>query len=251
MDKEIRRLLLEAIYHAGSGHPGGSLSCVEILVWLYFHQMGKDDTFILSKGHAAPALYAAWVAMGKYEKSELMGLRKLGSSAQGHPSFLHTPDCVASTGSLGQGLSTAVGIALGKKRTGQPGQIYVLIGDGEMQEGIVWECLIIASHHKLTNLTVILDYNKMQSDALNSEISELEPLAEKVRSFGFAPILVNGHDLDEFEAVNVAQLWEAPKFVIAHTVKGQGVSYMANDPAWHGSVTLTAGQLDQALKELA
>lgn len=258
---ETRRLSIAAIYHATSGHPGGSLSCADILAVLYGHELGIDaanaaspdrNRFVLSKGHAAPALYAAWASFGLMEKKTALALRKLGSVAQGHPHALDAPLSETSTGSLGQGFSVAIGMALGLRHQAKTARAYALLGDGELQEGEIWEGAMCAAHHKLANLCAIVDYNKLQSDDRNAAIMGLEPLAQKWRAFGWHAIEVPGHDipalcaaLDEARAI----AWR-PTVVIAHTIKGKGVPYMEDQPLWHGSVKLTREQTETALTAL-
>lgn len=258
--RRIRRHALMAIHAAESGHPGGCLSCADLLAVLWSGDMGDSlkngadparNRFILSKGHAAPALYAVAAEAGLIPRQELLGLRKLGHRLQGHPSVLATPWAETSSGSLGQGFSVALGLAMGLRYQGHASRVFVMLGDGEMQEGEVWEAAMCAAHHKLGQLTAIVDYNKMQSDALNEEILGLEPLADKWRAFGWRVEEIDGHDFGQItralaEATEVAR----PCVVIAHTHKGKGVSFMENSPAWHGSVKLKDGELRQALEEL-
>ncbi len=255
--RTIRRHALMAIHAAASGHPGGCLSCADLLAHLWRPQAPPTgepgrDAFILSKGHAAPALYAAAAGAGVIAPSEQGGLRKLGSSLQGHPSVRSTPWALASTGSLGQGFSVALGLALGWRYRGRKERVFALLGDGELQEGQVWETAMCAAHHRLGKLVAIVDYNKMQSDATNAEILALEPLAAKWRAFGWRVSEIDGHD---HGAIAAALDWArrdegAPAVIIAHTVKGQGVGYMAGSPAWHGSVRLSDDDLARALRDL-
>jgi len=259
--REIRRLAVAAIYHATSGHPGGSLSCADILSVLYGNELGIDasnaaspdrNRFVMSKGHAAPALYAAWASFGLLDRKTALSLRKLNSVAQGHPHVLDLPLAETSTGSLGQGFSAAIGMALGLRHQKKSARIYALLGDGELQEGEVWEGAMCAAHHRLSNLCAIIDYNKLQSDDRNEAIMGLEPLAQKWRAFGWHTLEISGHDiaaitaaLDEARAIN----WR-PTVIIAHTIKGQGVPYMEDQPLWHGSVKLTREQAETALVSL-
>lgn len=253
---ECRRNTLFEIYHAKSGHPGGSLSCVDLLVGL-FSLENKANTlpdlkFILSKGHAAPALYAVAAEFGVLKKSELITFRKMNSKLQGHPHIGTTPWIGSSTGSLGQGFSVGIGMALGYRHKGLKHRVYALLGDGELQEGEIWEGAMSASHFKLDNFCAIVDYNKMQSDSTNAEIMALEPLSDKWHAFGWNVLEINGHNFDEIEvALNQANSCIGkPTVIIAHTTKGYGVSYMAGIPSWHGSVTLKKDELERALRDL-
>ena len=258
---EIRRLTVAAIYHAGSGHPGGSLSCADILAVLYGTVLSLPqadrpdhdrDRFILSKGHAAPALYATWAAFGLMPRAEVLTLRKLGSRAQGHPHVLDEALAESSTGSLGQGFSVAIGMAMGLRLQNRSARIYALLGDGELQEGEVWEGAMCAAHYGLSNLCTIVDYNKLQSDDRNAAIMGLEPLAQKWRAFGWNALEINGHDIDGIIASFDAARCERtlPTVIIAHTTKGKGVPYMEDQPPWHGSVKLTLEQIETALAAL-
>jgi transketolase len=259
--REIRRLSIAAIYHATSGHPGGSLSCADILSVLYGSELGINartatspdrNRLVLSKGHAAPALYAAWVSFGLMDTNVALSLRKLGSVAQGHPHIVDTPLAETSTGSLGQGFSVAIGMALGLRHQRKTARVYAVLGDGELQEGEVWEGAMCAAHHRLSNLCAIIDHNKLQSDDRNEAIMGLEPLAQKWRAFGWATLEISGHDI----AAILAALGEAratpdrPTVLIAHTVKGKGVPDMEDQPLWHGSVRLTRAQTEAALAAL-
>ncbi len=258
---DIRRYSLMAIHAAESGHPGGCLSCADLLAWLWGSEKGASfaeqtnperHRFVMSKGHAAPALYAVAAEAGLIPHRELLGLRKLGHPLQGHPSVVSTPWAETSTGSLGQGFSVALGMAMGLRYQGRRAEVSVLLGDGEMQEGEVWEAAMCAAHHRLTHLTAIIDYNKMQSDALNEEIMGLAPLADKWRAFGWHVVEIDGHDFAEMDrAFCGASQCDKPAVVIAHTLKGKGVSFMEGSPAWHGSVKLKDGELRTALEELA
>ncbi|NWH08251.1 MAG: transketolase [Alphaproteobacteria bacterium] len=257
----IRRLALAAIYQAGSGHPGGALSCADLLACLYGTELyfpGNNpahpgrDRFVLSKGHAAPALYAAWAAIGLARHEDVVTLRKLGSPMQGHPHVLDLPLCETSTGSLGQGFSAAIGMALGLRMKRLSARTYVMLGDGELQEGEVWEGAMFAAHHRLSNLCALIDYNKMQSDDLNERIMGLEPLAEKWRAFGWHVEEVNGHRVPEIlDALRMAAgVADRPSVIIAHTIKGKGVAQMEGNPAWHGSVKLSREQIEAAMRNL-
>jgi len=257
--RQFRREILETVAEAGSGHPGGSLSCVEILISLYYCKMRHKpdnpswpirDRFIMSKGHASPALYVTLANCGYFPKEELKSFRKLGSRLQGH---VHTgvPGVELSTGSLGQGLSVANGIALGAKIRKVNFNIYCLLGDGEIQEGQVWEAAMTAGHHKLDNLCAILDCNKVQENGPVAEIKNEEPIADKWRDFGWHVMRVDGHNfqqlisaLDEFDTVK-----GKPTFIIADTVKGKGVSFMEGKAKWHGKAP-NKEELALALAEL-
>ncbi|HHX86594.1 MAG TPA: transketolase, partial [Firmicutes bacterium] len=241
----IRIDILSMITAAGSGHPGGSLSLVEIVTALYFKIMNIDpdcpaaedrDRLILSKGHAAPVLYAALASRGFFPRSALNTLRKLGSPLQGHPVRNRLPGVEVSTGSLGQGLSVANGMALAARLDGSSWRVYVILGDGECQEGQVWEAAMTSSHYRLDNLTAFLDYNGLQIDGPTDRVKNLEPLADKWRSFGWNVLSVNGHSFPEIlAAVEKARSCQGqPSMIIAETVKGKGVSFMENRVEWHG-----------------
>lgn len=252
-----RKLCLGSIFEAGSGHPGGALSAIDLLIYIferliYCANQQTEDKFILSKGHAAPALYAVGSQYGLIKKSELKNLRKLGSPAQGHPHVGALPWVETSTGSLGQGFSVAVGIALGFKHQKVLRNVYSLLGDGELQEGQVWEAAMSAAHYKLNNITAIIDYNKLQSDDYNKNIIGLEPLGEKWRSFGWHVIEIDGHNFSEIEnAFSECRInRDAPSVIIAHTIKGKGVKFMEGVPAWHGSVRIQPNELRTALTDL-
>jgi transketolase len=257
----VRRHAVASIYHAGSGHPGGALSAADLLACLYGAEMNVwpasisdplRDRFVLSKGHAAPALYAVGAYYGFCDKKAALSLRKLNSPFQGHPHVLDLPFVETSTGSLGQGFSVAIGMALGLKLQKIPARVYTLLGDGELQEGEVWEAAMSGAHHKLDNLCVLIDYNKLQSDNSNDAIMRLEPLADKWRAFGWAVAEIDGHDitaiLETFRRAGVTI--EKPTVIIAHTVKGKGVPTMENIPAWHGSVKFTRAQAEDAIRAL-
>lgn len=256
----IRKEILTSVYHAKSGHLGGSLSAVEILVALYFHKMRVDpvqpklderDRFVLSKGHAAPALYAVLANKGFFEKSELNGLRNINSMLQGAPG-MYTPGIDMSAGSLGQGISAAVGMALAGKMQKKTYKTYVLLGDGEMQEGQVWEALMVASHHRLGNLIVILDNNHVQMCGVTSEILSIGDPRAKFDAFGCRTTTIDGHDLGQIVKTLDSMDDEPdgpPVVIIAETIKGKGVSFMENSAAWHGGAP-SAEQLEKALTEL-
>ncbi len=259
--KEIRRNIVKMIGAAKSGHPGGSLSAVEILVTLYYDVMRHDprnpswpdrDRFILSKGHACPVLYATLAELGYTPKDELMRLRKLGSIYQGHPDRRFLPVLEASTGSLGQGLSLGIGMALAARLDGKDYRTYVLLGDGEIQEGQIWEAAMFGAFHKVDNVCAIVDYNKIQLDGFVKDIMDLEPLVPKWEGFGWHVIEVDGHDIPALQRAfaEAAETKGKPTVLIAHTVKGKGVSFMENNPKFHG-VAPTPEEVEIALKELA
>jgi transketolase len=261
--RTIRRHIVEMIGAAKSGHPGGSLSAVEILVALFFDYMNYDpanpkwparDRFILSKGHAAPVLYAVMAECGYKDTplAELNTLRKLGSVYQGHPDRRFIPALEASTGSLGQGLSIALGMGLAARLDGKLWRTYVVLGDGEIQEGQIWEAAMFGAFHKVDNVVAIVDYNRIQLDGFIKDIMELEPLVDKWRSFGWHVIELDGHDIPALQkafAEAVATKGK-PTVLVAHTIKGKGVSFMENNPKFHG-VAPTPAEVEQALKELA
>jgi transketolase len=257
----IRCHSVASIFHAGSGHPGGALSSADLFACLYGAEMNvwpgavnepTRDRFVLSKGHAAPALYATGACYGFCDAKAALGLRKLNSPFQGHPHVLDLPWVETSTGSLGQGISVAIGMAIGLRLQKIPARVYTMLGDGELQEGEVWEAAMSAAHHKLDNLCAVIDYNKLQSDNHNDAIMRLEPLAEKWRAFGWSVAEIDGHDIPAIlEALRQAGATHGqPSVIIAHTVKGKGVPYMENIPAWHGSVKLTPAQAEDALTAL-
>ena len=242
---DIRIEIIEQVYNANSGHPGGSLSCADILAVLYFNQMNIDsenpnakgrDRFVLSKGHCAPALYATLARKGYFDKELLKGFRKVESNLQGHPDMKKVPGVDMSTGSLGQGLSAAVGMAIGSKMEHGGYRVYCLLGDGELEEGQVWEAAMSASKNKLDNLCAIVDYNTLQIDGNVEEVAGLIDIKEKFESFGFNVIEVNGHDIEALiHAFNSAKHQkDMPSVIIARTIKGKGVSFMENQVGWHG-----------------
>ncbi|HEY7205062.1 MAG TPA: transketolase, partial [Methylomirabilota bacterium] len=248
--REGRVQIIRMLTHAGSGHPGGSLSVIDILTTLYFNRMRYDparprwedrDRFVLSKGHCVPAQYYCMAKAGYFPMDRLVTLRKLGSPLQGHPDRVALPGIEAATGSLGQGVSVAAGMALGLKLSGKGSRVYCVLGDGETQEGQVWETLMSAPKlgapdHHLDNLCVILDYNGIQLDGFVKKILDLEPVTGKLASFGWPVLEVNGHDIAQVDkALDQAEATKgAPTFIVAHTVKGKGVSFMENEPEWHG-----------------
>ena len=254
---EIRKLSLSAIYHAESGHPGGALSCADIVAYLYeyvvdLHSSNRLNRLVLSKGHAAPVIYAAAVTQGVISAGNEKTLRKLGSKLQGHPDVNAFNWLETSTGSLGQGFSVAIGMSLGLMYKKASGTIYALLGDGELQEGQIWEGAMFAAHHGLGNMCAIVDYNKLQSDDLNKNIINIEPLADKWSSFGWQVLEIDGHDFSQIKAAIGAanKTSNKPSAIIAHTIKGKGVSFMEGVPAWHGSVAIKKSELEKALIEL-
>ena len=257
--RAVRRDIINMTANAGSGHPGGSLSCVELMVSVFCRHMRVDpkdpknpdrDRFVLSKGHAAPCYYGVLAELGFFDRAEFEHFRQLHGMLQGHPDARKIPGVDASTGSLGQGVSIAVGMALGAKLQGRDTRVYTIVGDGESQEGQVWEAYMSAAHYKLDNLTVIVDNNGLQIDGPNDQVMSLGDLAGKLRSFGFEVFeLPDGHDLDAIEAALSAPVVGKPKAILAHTVKGKGVSFMENQVGWHGKAP-NEEQRQQALKEL-
>ena len=256
---KVRMGAIEGVYNAKSGHPGGSLSIADILTYLYFHRLNIDpknpqwedrDRLVMSKGHAAPAYYSVLAHRGYFPVEELKTLRKSDSRLQGHPNMRTVPGVDASTGSLGQGVSIAVGMALGAKHLGKDTKVFTLLGDGECQEGQIWEALMSAAHYKLDNLTVIVDNNGLQIDGSNDEVMSLGDMPAKLRAFGFDLHEIDGHDLDAIEAALGAPVTPGrPKAILAHTVKGKGVSFMEGQVGWHGKAP-NEEQRQQALKEL-
>ena len=258
---EIRKSIVDMIFHSKSGHPGGSLSAVDILNHLYFKEMNVDpssakdpnrDRFVLSKGHAAPVLYATLAERGFFDKELLPTLRKLDSPLQGHPDSKRVPGVDVSTGSLGQGISNAVGLALGAKLDNSVARVYTILGDGELQEGLVWEAAMAAAHYKLDNLVVIIDNNGLQIDGKNEDVINLGSISDKFKSFDFNVIEIDGHDYEQIANAfaSAKQTKDAPTAIIANTVKGSGVSFMENEAGWHG-VAPNAEQLAAAIAELS
>ena len=257
---QVRRDIINMTADAGCGHPGGSLSIVEALVALYYEKMNIDpktpkmedrDRFVLSKGHAAPALYAVLGERGFFGTAEFSNFRQLGSILQGHPDMKRCPGVDASTGSLGQGVSIATGMALGAKATKKPIQVYAIIGDGESQEGLVWEACMAAAHYKLDNLTVILDNNGLQIDGSNDEVMSLGDVSAKFAAFGMDVVEVSdGNDYDQIlAALNKPHTPGKPKLIRMKTIKGKGVSFMENQVGWHGKAP-NEEQRAKALSEL-
>lgn len=261
MAKTVRSDIVTMTNKAGSGHPGGSLSATDLLVGLYFGDMiqvdpenpewRERDRFILSKGHVAPVLYSVLARKGFFPVEELWTLRRLGSILQGHPHKGSTPGLDCSSGSLGQGLSISNGLAIGFKKQGMDSRVYCLLGDGELQEGQVWEAVMTAAQHKLDNVCAIVDYNRVQLDGDLEDIKELGDLAAKWHDFGWNVIELNGHDMEQVvRAFEMARAYKGkPSVLIAATVKGKGVSFMENDCNWHG-VAPNADQLERALNEI-
>jgi transketolase len=256
----IRQNIIKMLIPAKSGHPGGSLSSADILATLYFQVMRinpqepnwpERDRFVLCKGHAAPVLYAALAEKGYFPKEELLGLRQTGRMLQGHPDMKRTPGVDMSTGSLGQGLSAANGMALAGKLDGKDYRVYALLGDGEMGEGQVWEAGMAAAHYKLDNLTAIIDYNGLQIDGRTDVVMSSTPLSAKWQAFGWHVIEVDGHDIEKLMAAfeEAKKVQGKPTMLIARTIKGKGVSFMENQAGWHGTAP-NAEQSEQALKEL-
>jgi len=256
----LRREILTMLTEAGSGHPGGALSGTDIVTSLFFHEMKLDpvhpdwpdrDRFILSKGHAAPLLYAVLAECGFFPKEELHTLRRLSSRLQGHPDMKKLPGVEMSTGSLGQGLAVANGMALAGKLDGRSYRVYVLLGDGETQEGMVWEAAMAAAHYRLDNITAFVDHNGLQIDGPVSEVMSPEPLDAKWRAFGWHVQTIDGHDFaDILNALQVArEVKGKPAMIVANTVKGKGVSFMENQVGWHG-VAPKPEELVRALAEL-
>ncbi|NPV27804.1 MAG: transketolase [Firmicutes bacterium] len=259
--KKLRQHIIRMTAAAASGHPGGSLSAVEILTVLYFHAMRINpanpawparDRFVLSKGHAAPVLYAALAERGFFSPAELNSLRRVGSRLQGHPDMRKVPGVEMSTGSLGQGLSAANGMAIAGKLDKWDYWVFCLLGDGECEEGQVWEAAMAAAHYRLDNLIAFLDYNGLQIDGPIGEVMSPEPLADKWRAFGWHVQEIDGHDFNQITAaINAAKAeLGRPSMIIARTVKGKGVSFMENQVGWHGTAP-TPEQAEQALAELA
>ena len=256
---KVRMGIIEGVHAAKSGHPGGSLSCADILTYLYFKEMNIDpkdpkkadrDRLVLSKGHAAPALYSVLANRGYFDAELLTTLRHPGSILQGHPDMKHIPGVDMSTGSLGQGISAAVGMALSSKHFGDNYNVYAILGDGEIEEGQVWEAAMFAANKGLSNLTVFVDNNNLQIDGTIEEVNSAAPIDAKFEAFGWHTITINGNDFDEIEkAVNEAKTVDKPVAIIAKTVKGLGVSYMENAVNWHGAAP-NDELYEQAMTEL-
>ena len=264
---KIRKSIVDSVHSAKAGHPGGSLSAADLLTYLYFEKMNIDpkeprkadrDRFVLSKGHAAPVLYATLAHRGYFDVEELLTLRKTTSRLQGHPDMKGIPGVDMSSGSLGQGISTACGMALSAKHFGDSFRVYALLGDGECEEGQVWEAAMFAGNKKLSNLTAFVDYNGLQIDGSIEEVNSPAPFDAKFAAFGWNVITINGHDFEEIEAAVAAaeKETEKPTAIIMNTVKGKGVSFMENQCGWHGKApndeqhAQAIEELDAALAEL-
>lgn len=256
----VRKMALEAVFSANSGHPGGSLSCADILTYLYMHKMNvnpKDpkwadrDRFVLSKGHCAPALYGVLAERGYLPKEDIKTFRRYDSYLQGHPDMKGVPGVDMSTGSLGQGISAACGMALAAKLDNKSYRVYSVLGDGESEEGQVWEAAMFAAHYKLDNLTVFLDFNGLQIDGDITEVMNPTPLDEKFKAFGWNVILCDAHDFEKIdEAVSAAEkVKDKPTLILAKSIKGKGISFMENVAAWHGAAP-NEEQYNQAIAEL-
>lgn len=257
---QIRMAVIEGTYNAKSGHPGGSLSIADVLAYLYFEELNIDpanpnwadrDRFVLSKGHCAPALYGALANRGYFSVEEIKTLRHIGSMLQGHPCMTGTPGVDMSTGSLGQGISAAVGMALAAKLDNKNYRTYAILGDGELEEGQVWEAAMFASHKKLDNLCIVVDNNNLQIDGTLDEVTSPYPIPEKFAAFGWNVIEIDAHDLDQIEAAFAAarKCTDKPTAIIQKSVKGKGVSFMENQVSWHGSAP-NAEQYELAMAEL-
>ena len=256
---KVRMGIIEGTHAAKAGHPGGSLSAADLFTYLYFKEMNVDpanpknenrDRFVLSNGHTAPGMYAAMAHRGFFPVEDLLTLRHIGSHLQGHPSMNSTPGVDMSTGSLGQGVSAAAGMALAAKYQGNQCRVYTLLGDGEIQEGQVWEAFMFAHHYKLDNLCVIIDNNGLQIDGNVADVMSPYPIDEKLRAFGFDVVEIDGHNFDEMEAAFAkAHQTKVPFAIIMKTVKGKGVSFMENNAGWHGKAP-NDEQAQQAMDEL-
>ena len=257
---EVRKGIIEEVYNAKSGHPGGSLSCADILTVLYFNQMNIEpekphdpnrDRFVLSKGHASPALYSVLAEKGYFDKELLQTFRKIGSNLQGHPDMRKVEGVDMTTGSLGQGISAAVGMALASKMDRAGCKVYCLLGDGELEEGQVWEALTAASKNNLDNLCVIVDNNNLQIDGEIDKVGGMNNLTEKFMSFGFNVINIDGHNIDSIiDAFATAKQTKGrPSVIIAKTIKGKGVSFMENQASWHGKAP-SEEEYNRAMEEL-
>ncbi len=257
--KELRKLIIKMTFSAKSGHPGGSLSAADIIAYLYFNEMKIDpknprwedrDRFVLSKGHASPALYSALALKGFFPVDDLFTFRKIGSFLQGHVTN-HVPGVDITAGSLGQGLSNAVGMALAGKIMNKSYRVFAMIGDGESDEGSIWEAALAANHFKLSNLIVFLDRNMIQLDGFTEIIMSLGNMEEKFRAFGWKTTTINGHSIEDIHnAVKWAESIEGPKMIVANTIKGKGVKFMENDPEYHGKPVQDEKKLQEALEQI-
>ena len=257
---KVRMGIIESTHSAKAGHPGGSLSAAEIFTYLYFKEMNIDpknpkwadrDRFVLSKGHTAPGLYATLAHRGYFPVEDLKTLRRIDSYLQGHPNMNMVPGVDMSTGSLGQGISVAVGMALAAKQTGKSSRVYALLGDGEIQEGQVWEACMAAAHYKLDNLCIVVDNNGLQIDGNIKEVMSPYPIVDKLDAFGFRTLAIDGHDFDAIEeAFGIAKATKGmPTAIVITSVKGKGVSFMENDAGWHGKAPNDA-EYERAMAEL-
>ena len=256
---DVRMGIIEGVHAAKSGHPGGSLSCTDILTYLYFEYMKIDpknpklenrDRLVLSKGHAAPALYSVLANRGYFPVEELKTLRHIGSILQGHPDMKHIPGVDMSSGSLGQGISTACGMALSAKHFGNDYKVFTILGDGEIEEGQVWEAAMFAANKNLSNLVAFVDFNNLQIDGTIDEVNSAKPIDKKFEAFNWHVITIDGHDFDQIEAaLKEAETIDKPVAIIANTVKGKGVSFMENQVSWHGSAP-NDEQYEKAMAEL-
>lgn len=260
ISKKIRKDVVEMLTESASGHPGGSLSAADIVTTLFFNELNinpsnpKDenrDRFVLSKGHAAPVLYSALARRGFFDPKELLTLRKTGSRLQGHPNMNDLPGIDMSTGSLGQGISAAVGMALAGKTDNKSYRVYALLGDGELEEGQVWEASMCAAHYKLDNLTAFVDFNGLQIDGEITKVMNPSPIDKKFEAFGWNVLIIDGHNYDEIlDAIEKAKNHKGqPTVIICNTIKGKGVSFMENEASWHGTAP-NKEQCEIALKEL-
>lgn len=257
---KVRMGVIEGVYNAKSGHPGGSLSISDVLTYLYFAKLNVDpknpkwadrDRFVLSKGHCAPALYAVLAERGFFDKSELKKLRHIGAMLQGHPDMKGTPGVDMSTGSLGQGISAAAGMALGGKLSSASYKVYAILGDGEIEEGQVWEAAMFSAHNKLDNLVAIIDNNGLQIDGKITDVCSPMPITDKFEAFGWHVITMNAHDFDDIERAfdEAEKINGKPVAIVMTSVKGKGVSFMENQVGWHGTAP-NAEQYAQAMDEL-
>ena len=256
----VRQGVIEGVYHAKSGHPGGSLSIADTLTYLYYNEMKVDpanpkwedrDRLVLSKGHCCPALYSVLAEKGYFDKSELKSLRHVGAMLQGHPDMKHIPGVDMSSGSLGQGISAACGIALAGKLKKADWRVFTILGDGEIEEGQVWEAAMFASHHKLDNLVAVVDNNNLQIDGRVSDVCSVYPIDEKFRAFGWEVFTADAHDFDSLDAAFTAAtaVQGKPAVIIQKSVKGKGVSFMEDQAGWHGKAP-SQEQYEQAMAEL-